>query len=82
MAGHKNHDYHILAPSIWPFIAAVGAFVMLLGAVLLFHGSGPWLLLIGLAVVLYVMYGWWADVITESQVGDHTPWCGSGCATA
>ena len=27
MAGHKNHDYHILAPSIWPFIGAVGAAV-------------------------------------------------------
>ena len=25
MAGHKNHDYHILPPSIWPFTGAVGA---------------------------------------------------------
>jgi hypothetical protein len=23
--------------------------------------------------VLYVMYGWWADVVAESQQGDHTP---------
>lgn len=73
MAGHKNHDYHILAPSVWPFIGAVGAFVMLMGAVLFFHDMGPWLLLIGLVTVLYVMYGWWSDVIAESRVGDHTP---------
>ena len=52
MAHAKNHDYHVLPPSIWPFIAAVGAFVMLLGAVLWMHGSGPWLGLIGLAMVL------------------------------
>ena len=73
MAGHKNHDYHILAPSIWPFIGAVGAFVMLMGAVLFFHDMGPWILLIGLVTVLYVMYGWWSDVISESRIGDHTP---------
>ncbi|NAZ35604.1 cytochrome c oxidase subunit 3 [Rubellimicrobium sp. CFH 75288] len=73
MAQTKNHDYHVLPPSIWPFIAAVGAFVMLFGATLWMHGSGPWLFLMGLVAVLYVMYGWWADVVAESRVGDHTP---------
>ena len=52
MAGHKNHDYHILAPSIWPFVGAVGAFVMLIGAVIYFHTGTPWLGLIGLVMVL------------------------------
>ena len=55
MAGHKNHDYHILPPSIWPFTGAVGAITMLGGAVLWFHGSGPWIALIGLVIVLYTM---------------------------
>lgn len=73
MAHEKNHDYHILNPSIWPFVASVGAFAMLFGAVLWMHGSGPYLFLMGLAAVLYTMYAWWADVITEAQVGDHTP---------
>lgn len=73
MAHEKNHDYHILNPSIWPFVASVGAFAMLFGAVLWMHNSGPYLFLMGLAAVLYTMYAWWADVITESHVGDHTP---------
>ncbi|MBP7241517.1 cytochrome c oxidase subunit 3 [Amaricoccus sp.] len=73
MAGHKNHDYHILAPSIWPFAGAIGAFVMLFGAVLFFHDHGPWVMLMGLVLVLYVMFSWWSDVVTESHVGDHTP---------
>ena len=30
---HAKHDYHILPPSIWPFMAAGGAFAMLFGAV-------------------------------------------------
>ena len=73
MAHAKNHDYHILRPSAWPLIASVGAFVMLFGAVLWMHGSGPWMFLMGFVAVLYVMFGWWSDVVTESQQGDHTP---------
>ncbi|MGG7646037.1 cytochrome c oxidase subunit 3 [Rhodovulum sp. YNF3179] len=73
MAHEKNHDYHILNPSIWPFLGAVGAFIMLFGAVLLMKGSAPWMFLIGLAVVLYVMFAWWSEVVAESRAGDHTP---------
>ncbi|MEM8740335.1 MAG: cytochrome c oxidase subunit 3 [Pseudomonadota bacterium] len=73
MAHEKNHDYHILHPSIWPFIGALSAFVMLFGAVLFFHDNGPWVLLIGLAGVLYTMFCWWSDVVAESRAGDHTP---------
>jgi cytochrome c oxidase subunit 3 len=73
MAHAKNHDYHVLPPSIWPFVASVSAFVMLFGAVLWMHGSGPWLFLAGLAGVLYVMFEWWKDVVVESHSGDHTP---------
>jgi cytochrome c oxidase subunit 3 len=73
MAHEKQHDYHILQPSIWPFMGAAGAFTMLFGAVLFFHDNGPWLMLIGLAMVLYVMFSWWSDVIRESHAGDHTP---------
>ncbi|SNR37851.1 cytochrome c oxidase subunit 3 [Paracoccus sediminis] len=83
MAHAKNHDYHILPPSIWPLVAAVSAFLMLYGAVGWMHTGnvsllgipvrGPWLFLIGFVGVLYVMYSWWADVVRESQSGDHTP---------
>jgi cytochrome c oxidase subunit 3 len=73
MAHAKNHDYHILNPSVWPLLGSVAAFVMLFGAVLFFHGSGPWMLLIGFVGVLYVMFGWWSETVTENQVGDHTP---------
>ncbi|MEI4487669.1 cytochrome c oxidase subunit 3 [Frigidibacter sp. MR17.14] len=73
MAHSKNHDYHILPPSIWPFMAAVGAFVMLTGGVHFMKSSSPWMFLVGLILVLYVMWGWWGDTIREGQAGDHTP---------
>jgi cytochrome c oxidase subunit 3 len=73
MAHAKNHDYHVLPPSIWPLLGALAGFIMLFGSVLWMHGSGPWMGLIGLAGVLYVMFGWWAEVVHEGQTGDHTP---------
>ena len=73
MAHEKNHDYHILQPSIWPLIGAAGAFVMLFGAVLYFHGHGVWMLLIGVAMTIYTMYAWWSEVVAEGNSGDHTP---------
>ena len=63
MAHVKNHDYHVLPPSIWPFLASVSGFVMLFGAVLWMHGSGPWIFLIGAVGVASVMVGWCGDVI-------------------
>lgn len=80
MAHVKNHDYHILNPSLWPLLGAVAAFVMLFGATVAMKGettilggmitiSGPWMGLIGFVGVLYVMFGWWADTVTEKQSG-------------
>ena len=73
MAHEKNHDFHILEPSILPFLSAVAAFVMLFGAVMWFHNNGPWIFLMGFTGVLYSMWGWWSETIRESGVGDHTP---------
>ncbi|MEL6167218.1 MAG: cytochrome c oxidase subunit 3 [Pseudomonadota bacterium] len=73
MAHDKNHDYHILTPSIWPFLGAVGAFAMLFGAVLWMHGVTPYLFLAGFVAVLYVMFAWFAETIAENAQGDHTP---------
>ncbi len=73
MAHTKNHDYHILHPSIYPFLGALSAFVMLFGMAYWFHDGPIWIVLMGLAGVLYTMYGWWAEVIREAREGDHTP---------
>ncbi|QBK29987.1 cytochrome c oxidase subunit 3 [Roseitalea porphyridii] len=81
----KNHDYHILEPSPWPLIGAIGALVMAIGAIgwmqagqgneFSFLGipmANPWTFLIGLLIVLYTMFGWWSDTVRESLQGHHT----------
>lgn len=85
-AHSKNHDYHIIDPSPWPLIASIGALVMAIGAIgWMQAGQGnefsllgipmanPWTFFIGLAIILYVMFGWWADTVKEAHEGHHTP---------
>lgn len=84
-AHSKNHDYHLVDPSPWPLLGSIGAFVMALGAIgfmqwnkngeLALLGldiTGWGLLAVGLAIVLYTMFGWWRDTVRESLAGHHT----------
>ncbi|TPW31495.1 cytochrome c oxidase subunit 3 [Martelella alba] len=86
MAEAKNHDYHIIEPSPWPLVGSIGVFLTAFGGVCFMRylsGSSfkllglelaqPWILLMGIVVVGYVMHGWWSDTIREGQEGHHTP---------
>ena len=88
MAGDAvKHDYHLVDPSPWPVVGSLGAFLLAVGAVgnmaglvsaehplAFMYADGSWGgLLLGFAVVIYTMFGWWGDVIKESRQGDHTP---------
>jgi cytochrome c oxidase subunit 3 len=69
----KNHPYHLVDPSPWPALGSLAAFIMAVGAVLWFHGHAPWIMIGGIAFVIYTMAMWWRDVIREGHNGDHTP---------
>ena len=69
----KNHDYHLVDPSPWPFVGAMAAFATAIGAVVWMRGGTSAVVLIGFAGVLYTMFMWWRDVIKEAHKGDHTP---------
>src|SRR4051812_40840210 len=83
MSSDVKHDYHLVEPSAWPIIGSFAAFTMLVGAVFWMNagyaGFGvlagqKWIFIIGFALVLYTMAGWWRDVVRESVVlGNHTP---------
>jgi len=74
-----KHDFHLVNPSPWPLLGSISVMVTALGGVTFMKGlfgleAGTWwLLAIGLAMVIWVMFGWWREVIKEGQIGDHTP---------
>ncbi|MFX6149399.1 cytochrome c oxidase subunit 3, partial [Acinetobacter baumannii] len=73
MAGAKNHDFHILNPSLWPLMGATAALVMASGGIMWLHNAAPGglVFLAGLGGVLLTMFLWWSDVIREAHHGDH-----------
>ncbi|BBC72273.1 cytochrome B562 [Altererythrobacter sp. B11] len=75
MAGAKNHDYHILQPDIWPFVASVSAVTFTSGMVLFMHDmAGAHLVLgLGIAGLIATFYSWFSKIIAEGRRGDHTP---------
>jgi cytochrome c oxidase subunit III len=75
MAGAKNHQYHILPPSIWPLFGSMAALVLAAGGIMWMHNmaSANLVFFVGVAGILITFFGWWSDVIKEAHAGDHTP---------
>jgi len=64
-----KQPYHLVDPSPWPILGALGGGLTVLGIVFVAHYHNWALLILGLAAVLAVMFFWWRDVLKES----HTP---------
>lgn len=79
MAEDVKHDYHLVNPSAWPLFGAMAVTVLAIGGVIYMKGlfglpeGFPWVAFAGLAMVLWVMFGWWTQVVREGRTGDHTP---------
>ena len=58
MAGAKTHDYHILAPDVWPLIGALSALTFTTGMVFFMHSDTMvgWQVILGLSFVLVTLF--------------------------
>ena len=63
--------YYVPHTARWPIVGSVGMFIFAIGAANWLNNgaSGPWLFAIGGAVIIYMMFGWFAEVIRESEGG-------------
>ena len=77
---HGEHEhYYVPAESKWPFIGSVALALIVFGAGNFVqqssgkfgggNGFGGWILLAGIAVLLFMLVGWWNHVIKESLGG-------------
>jgi cytochrome c oxidase subunit III len=76
MSGGHSHSYHLVEPSPWPAVGAMGGFVTAIGAVMYMHAMpfGGSIMTVGFLSILYTMFMWWRDVIKEAEhQGHHTP---------
>jgi cytochrome c oxidase subunit 3 len=64
----KNYIPH---GSKWPIVGSVSLFVTMLGVALSLNHvvAAPWLVVVGLALVAYMFFGWFSTVVGESVGG-------------
>ena len=66
--------YFIAEPSYWPLLGTSGLFCLVLGLVQVLHDGalGPYIMLLGVALLIFTMFGWFGAVIKESLAGLHS----------
>ncbi len=67
----ESGSYYVPHGSKWPIIATIGVCTAMVGGSSLLNGNdiGKYILAIGLALVVYMMVGWFSSVINESEQG-------------
>ena len=69
-----KQPYHLVDPSPWPIVGALGGGMTLFGVVEAAHGISWVPFILGLVILLGTMFLWWRDVLRESgTAGLHTP---------
>jgi cytochrome c oxidase subunit 3 len=75
MTSQTSH-YFVPDPSRWPIFGSIALLCMASGAVLWMNGVadlGPWVLVIGVATLIYMLFGWFGTVAHESEGGKYGP---------
>ena len=67
----ESGSYYVPHGSKWPIIATIGACTAMVGGSSLLNGNdmGKYILAIGLAMVVFMIVGWFSTVISESEDG-------------
>jgi cytochrome c oxidase subunit 3 len=67
----QTDKYYLPQPSLWPIIGSVALLLMASGGAMFMREVpyGGWILLAGLAILIYMMFGWFGEVIRDSEAG-------------
>jgi len=74
---NQKHLYHMVTPSLWPFMGSLSALILTIGAVMYMHNYfyGKLFLVLGLLSVISTMFFWWRDIILEATFGGYHTKC-------
>ena len=71
MATHAEDSYYVPHGTKWPIVGSLGMITMLASAANWMNGSAAaqWTFWLGLAIIIFMMFGWFGTVIRESEAG-------------
>jgi len=72
----RAQHYFVPEPSRWMIIGSFALLFMAGGAVMWFNGAdfGGYCVLIGFALLVFMMFRWFGDVVRESEAGKYGKW--------
>ncbi|MEX0976504.1 MAG: cytochrome c oxidase subunit 3 [Woeseia sp.] len=70
---HAENQYYVPHGSHWPIVGSVGLLLLMVGVSSWLNGAeaGFWVMLAGAAIVIYMLTGWFGNVIAESRAGKY-----------
>ncbi len=73
MSGQQGGGYYLPEPSGWPIVGSLALLLFGTGMVMWVNSIAPggWIVLAGLLVMFYMMFGWFGRVIGESEGGKY-----------
>jgi len=69
MSTASPNNYYIPHGTHWPIIGSIGLTTTVVGFARFLHGSEMTMMFLGIAIVIFMMYGWFGQVIDESLAG-------------
>jgi cytochrome c oxidase subunit 3 len=72
---HTHDKYYVPHSSHWPVVGSIGLLFLMLGVSTWLNGadSGFWVMMVGVAIMIFMLTGWFSAVISESQSGLYNP---------
>ena len=69
---HAEDRYYVPHGSHWPVVGSAGLFFMMLGVSIWLNGTGAgfWVMMTGVAIVVFMLTGWFRDGCCRSGPGD------------
>ncbi len=67
----SHGGYYLPEPSHWPLVGSIGIFSLLAGFAMYLHGHSSAIMLLGAAIIITMLFGWFGRVIRESQGGKY-----------
>jgi cytochrome c oxidase subunit 3 len=70
---HAEDRYYVPHDSHWPIVGAAGLLLLMVGVSSWLNEStyGFWVMMTGVAVIVFMIFGWFGDVIRESIAGKY-----------
>lgn len=70
MSSQANGGYYVPHGSHWPIVGSIGLFITMVSLANYLNGNAPFaIILLGAAVLIFMLYGWFGVVIKESEQG-------------